>query len=224
MPSRRPSKLDSQIAKDLTSLGFTIREGYGLTETAPVIAFSPLIRPKTGSVGPPLKNVELQILNPSEKGIGEVVVRGPNVMKQYDNAPAETAEAIRDGWFHTGDLGYLDSDGYLFLTGRIKELIVTPGGKNILPEELEGEYERSPAIAELCIIGRRQNGSRTHQFEFTFDALHFQVTLKRLRLGQLGGAFTLQVLLRLLESELLLGVESQLDSPSFNQRLTGIYR
>jgi len=157
------AKLDSQIAKDLTSLGFTIREGYGLTETAPVIAFSPLIGPKPGSVGPPLKNVELKILNPNEKGIGEVAVRGPNVMKQYDNALAETAEAIRDGWFHTGDLGYLDSDGYLFLTGRIKELIVTPGGKNILPEELEGEYERSPAIAELCIIGRQQNGEEGEQ-------------------------------------------------------------
>ena len=157
------AKLDSQIAKDLTSLGFTIREGYGLTETAPVIAFSPLIRPKPGSVGPPLKNVELHILNPNEKGIGEVVVRGPNVMKQYDNAPAETAEAIRDGWFHTGDLGYLDSDGYLFLTGRIKELIVTPGGKNILPEELEDEYQQSPAIAELCIIGRQQNGEEGEQ-------------------------------------------------------------
>lgn len=157
------AKLDSQIAKDLTSLGFTIREGYGLTETAPVIAFSPLIRPKLGSVGPPLKNVELQIFNPNEKGIGEVVVRGPNVMKQYDNAPAETAEAIRDGWFHTGDLGYLDSDGYLFLTGRIKELIVTSGGKNILPEELEDEYQQSPAIAELCIIGRRQNGEEGEQ-------------------------------------------------------------
>lgn len=157
------AKLDSQIAKDLTSLGFTIREGYGLTETAPVIAFSPLIRPKPGSVGPPLKNVEIQILNPDEKGIGEVVVRGPNVMKQYDNAPAETEEAIRDGWFHTGDLGYLDSDGYLFLTGRIKELIVTPGGKNILPEELEDAYQQSPSIAELCIIGRQQNGEESEQ-------------------------------------------------------------
>ncbi len=172
------AKLDSQIAKDLTSLGFTIREGYGLTETAPVIAFSPLIRPKPGSVGPPLKNVELQILNPNEKGIGEVAVRGPNVMKEYDNAPAETAEAIRDGWFYTGDLGYLDSDGYLFLTGRIKELIVTPGGKNILPEELEGEYERSSAIAELCIIGRQQNGEEGEQLHAVvvpnFDFLRVQ--------------------------------------------------
>jgi long-chain acyl-CoA synthetase len=99
-------------------------------------------------------------------------------MKQYDNAPAETAEAIRDGWFHTGDLGYLDSEGYLFLTGRIKELIVTPGGKNILPEELEVEYERSPAIAELCIMGRQQNGEEGEQLHAVvvpnFDFLRVQ--------------------------------------------------
>ncbi|HSF10430.1 MAG TPA: 1-acyl-sn-glycerol-3-phosphate acyltransferase, partial [Nitrospirales bacterium] len=113
---------------------------------------------KPGSVGPPLTSVEVRIDQPNEEGIGEVVVRGPNVMKGYDQAPAETAEAIRDGWFFTGDLGYLDSDGYLFLTGRIKELIVTPGGKNILPEELEEAYQQNPAIAELCILGLPRPG------------------------------------------------------------------
>jgi long-chain acyl-CoA synthetase len=152
------AKLDPQVSKDLGNLGFTIREGYGLTETAPVIAFSPLSGPKPGSVGPPLTNVEVRIDKPNEAGVGEVVVRGPNVMKAYDQAPAETAEAIRDGWFHTGDLGYRDSDGYVFLTGRIKELIVTPGGKNILPEELEKEYQQNPAIAELCILGLPRDG------------------------------------------------------------------
>ncbi|MEJ2231416.1 MAG: AMP-binding protein, partial [Nitrospirales bacterium] len=152
------AKLDQQVSKDLGSLGFTIREGYGLTETAPVIAFSPLSQPKPGSVGPPITNVEVRINKPNEGGVGEVLVRGPNVMKEYDHAPAETAEAIRDGWFHTGDLGYLDSDGYLYLTGRIKELIVTPGGKNILPEELEAEYQQNPAIAELCILGLPREG------------------------------------------------------------------
>ena len=90
------AKLDPQISKDLGSLGFTIREGYGLTETAPVIAFSSLSRLKPGSVGPPLASVEVRIDQPNEEGIGEVVVRGPNVMKGYDQAPAETAEAIRD--------------------------------------------------------------------------------------------------------------------------------
>ncbi len=152
------AKLDPQISKDLGSLGFTIREGYGLTETAPVIAFSSLSRLKPGSVGPPLASVEVRIDQPNEAGVGEVVVRGPNVMKGYDQAPAETAEAIRDGWFFTGDLGYLDADGYLFLTGRIKELIVTPGGKNILPEDLEDAYQQNPAIVELCILGLPRPG------------------------------------------------------------------
>lgn len=152
------AKLDPQISKDLGSLGFTIREGYGLTETAPVIAFSSKSQMKPGSVGPPLATVEVRIDSPNEAGVGEVVVRGPNVMKGYDQAPGETAEAIRDGWFHTGDLGYRDSDGHLFLTGRIKELIVTPGGKNILPEELEEAYQQNPAIAELCILGLPRTG------------------------------------------------------------------
>ncbi len=152
------AKLDQQVMKDLTSVGFSIREGYGLTETSPVIAFSPLVGPKPGSVGPPVADVEVRIVNPDERGIGEVTVRGASVMKGYDRAPAETAEALRDGWFHTGDLGYLDADGFLFLTGRIKELIVTPGGKNILPDEVEAEYQQSQAIAELCIIGVPRDG------------------------------------------------------------------
>lgn len=152
------ARLDPQVSQDLGSLGFTIREGYGLTETAPVIAFSPLSRPKAGSVGPPITNVEIRIDKPNKEGIGEVVVRGPNVMKEYDQAPDETAEAIHDGWFHTGDLGYLDAEGYLFLTGRMKELIVTPGGKNILPEELEAAYQQNAAIAELCILGLPRDG------------------------------------------------------------------
>jgi long-chain acyl-CoA synthetase len=152
------ARLDPKVSQDLDSLGFSIREGYGLTETAPVIAFSPLSRPKAGSVGPPIANVEIRIDKPNEEGVGEVVVRGPNVMKAYDQAPDETAEAIHDGWFHTGDLGYLDAEGYLFLTGRMKELIVTPGGKNILPEELEAAYQQNAAIAELCILGLPRDG------------------------------------------------------------------
>ncbi len=152
------AKLDPQVAKDLTRLGFTILEGYGLTETSPVVTFTPLGRTKIGSVGPPLSNVEIRIISPDESGIGEVAVRGPSVMKGYDRNPEATGQAIREGWFHTGDLGYLDRERYLFVTGRLKELIVTPGGKNIVPEELEAEYQVSPAIKELCLIGRKQEG------------------------------------------------------------------
>ena len=144
--------LDPEIARDFNRLGFTILQGYGLTETSPVVTFTPLTKPKIPSVGVPIQGVAVRIVKPDATGIGEVAVKGPNVMKGYDGNPEATAEAIRDGWFFTGDLGYLDSEGYLFLTGRSKELIVTAGGKNIYPEELEKEYQTSPAIAEICLI------------------------------------------------------------------------
>ncbi len=152
------AKLDPQVGRDLISLGFTVREGYGLTETAPVVSFNPLHGPKLGSVGLPLPNVEVRIVDPDAQGTGEIAVRGPNVMRGYDRDPASTSEAIRDGWFHTGDLGNLDADGFLFVTGRLKELIVTAGGKNIFPEELEAAYECSPALAEVCVLPMARAG------------------------------------------------------------------
>ena len=147
------AKLNPEVARDLERLGFTILEGYGLTETSPVVTFNPLAKPKIASVGIPIPGVKVRIVNPDLAGVGEVAVSGSTVMKGYDGNPTATAESIRDGWFHTGDLGYLDHEGYLFLTGRSKELIVTEGGKNIFPEELEADYQTSPAIAEICLIG-----------------------------------------------------------------------
>ena len=146
------AKLEPDLAKDFERLGFTILQGYGLTETSPVVTFTPLEKPKLPSVGIPIPGVTLQIIKPDSEGIGELAVKGHNVMAGYDDNPEETAEAIRDGWFFTGDLGYLDHEGYLFLTGRSKELIVTAGGKNIYPEELEKDYQASPAIAEICVV------------------------------------------------------------------------
>ena len=146
------AKLEPEVARDFESLGFTILQGYGLTETSPVVTFTPLNKPKLPSVGVPLPGVTVRIANPDAGGIGEIVVNGPNVMAGYDDNPETTGEAIRDGWFYTGDLGYLDHEGYLFLTGRSKEVIVTAGGKNIYPEELEKEYQTSPAIAEICVM------------------------------------------------------------------------
>jgi len=152
------ARLDPEVAQFFFNLGFTLLEGYGLTETAPVVTFTSPTRMKTGSVGRPIPGVRVRIVNPDASGVGEVAVSGPNVMRGYDADPQATAEAIRDGWFHTGDLGYLDREGDLFLTGRAKELIVTAGGKNIVPEELEAQYQQSPAIAEICIVGVTRAG------------------------------------------------------------------
>ena len=147
------AKLDPKISQDLEALGFTMLEGYGLTETSPVISFNPLNRIKRGSVGLPLPQVEVKIMNPDKEGVGEIAVRGPNVMKGYYRNPEETDKVIKDGWFFTGDLGYIDNEGYLYITGRTKEVIVLSSGKNIYPEEIEKHYLQSPLIKEICVFG-----------------------------------------------------------------------
>jgi long-chain acyl-CoA synthetase len=147
------AKLDPQVSQDLEALGFTILEGYGLTETSPVISFNPPGRIKRGSVGLPLPEVEITILHPNEEGTGEIAVKGPNVMKGYYRNQEETDKVIKDGWFLTGDLGRIDKDGYLYITGRSKEVIVLSSGKNIFPEEIEKHYLQSPLIKEICVFG-----------------------------------------------------------------------
>lgn len=145
------ARLDPLIARDFLALGFTLTEGYGLTETAPVVAFNPLGRVRPGSVGVPLPGVELQIVDAGPDGTGEIAVRGPNVMQGYYRLPEATSEVLRDGWFLTGDLGYLTPDGYVVITGRAKEVIVLSSGKNIYPEEIEEQYLKSGYIKEICL-------------------------------------------------------------------------
>jgi long-chain acyl-CoA synthetase len=147
------AKLDPNVSEDLQALGFTILEGYGLTETSPVISFNPPDKVKRGSVGLPLPAVETKILKPNDEGTGEIAVRGPNVMKGYYRNQEETDKVIKDGWFLTGDLGYIDRDGYLYITGRSKEVIVLSSGKNINPEEIEKHYLQSQLIKEICVFG-----------------------------------------------------------------------
>jgi long-chain acyl-CoA synthetase len=146
------ARLEPDVHTDMTNLGFTIIEGYGLTETSPVSAFNPLSKQKAGSIGIALPDVEVRIDNPDQDGMGEIAVRGPNVMLGYYKKPEETAEVLRDGWFYTGDLGYRDKDGYFFITGRSKEMIVLSTGKKIFPDELEKFYKQIPSIKEICLI------------------------------------------------------------------------
>ncbi|MGE5237384.1 MAG: AMP-binding protein [Chloroflexota bacterium] len=147
------AKLDPTVMENLEALGFTVLEGYGLTETSPVVTFNPLKKRKPGSAGMPLPDAEIQI-----HGDGEVKVRGPMVMKGYYKHPDATAKAIVDGWFFTGDTGYLDEDNYLFITGRKKEVIVLSTGKNIYPEDVEKAYSAIPLIKEICVTGQERRG------------------------------------------------------------------
>ena len=147
------ARLEPEVYHDLRRLGFTLVEAYGLTETSPMVTMNTPRKQTPGSVGRALPNVEVRIdrSDPAFEA-GEVCVRGPNVMMGYYEHPEATAEVVKDGWFHTGDLGHLDKRGYLFLTGRAKEVIVLPSGKNIYPEELEKHYAAPEAIEEACVL------------------------------------------------------------------------
>lgn len=147
--------LDPAIVQGMTRLGLMIYQGYGITETSPIIsAEQPGIR-KAGSVGTVLSGVSVRIESPNEEGVGEIVVHGPNVMQGYYKNPAATAEVLTDGWYRTGDLGRLDAHGILSICGRVKNLIVTPNGKNVYPEEVENELLNSPYIAEVMVYGHK---------------------------------------------------------------------
>jgi long-chain acyl-CoA synthetase len=156
------ARLDPGVMKDLEAIGFPVLEGYGLTETSPVVTFNPLSKRKPGSAGVPLPSVELRIRNPAENGEGEIEIRGPMVMKGYYRNPSATADVMDNGWFRTGDIGRTDEEGYLFVTGRSKEVIVLSSGKNIYPEEVEKLYLRSPLIKELCIVGAEEEEESLH--------------------------------------------------------------
>jgi len=145
------AKLPESLAENLARLGFTVLEGYGLTETAPVVTFNPPEAPRLGSAGRPLPGVEVRILHPDADGLGEILIRGDNVMAGYFQNEAATREVLEEGWLHSGDLGYLDRDGYLYIKGRIKEIIVLASGKNISAEEVGQHYLKAPSIREIFI-------------------------------------------------------------------------
>ncbi len=146
------AKLNKDIAFAFYKWGFTILEGYGLTETSPVVSFNAINNFKFGSVGKPIPGVEIKINEPDQYKTGEILVKGGNVTSGYYKDKAFTLESIKDGWFFTRDLGYLDDNGFLFITGRKNETIVLSSGKKISPEELEAYFSKSPYIKEICIF------------------------------------------------------------------------
>ena len=149
--------LDKEVASALNDFGILTVQGYGLTETAPVAAAENEYTIKSGSIGYPLPGIEIKIDNPDENGIGELAIKGPNVMLGYYEMPEETAKVLKDGWFYTGDLGYKDKDGHLFITGRQKNVIVLKNGKNIYPEEIEALIVKYPYVSEVMAFGKEKD-------------------------------------------------------------------
>ena len=145
------SHLDGRISRYYHDLGLPLRQGYGLTETSPLTCVQDNFDDAAESVGRPIEQVELKIVDQNENGQGEVWIKGPNVMLGYEDE-TQTREVIEDGWFKTGDIGTLDSQGRLTLTGRSKRLIVTEAGKNVYPEELETLLERDPMVKEAGVL------------------------------------------------------------------------
>jgi long-chain acyl-CoA synthetase len=143
--------LAREIAEFFNGAGIRIMEGYGLTETSPVVALNTFEHFRLGTVGQPLPGVEVRIAED-----GEVLVRGDNVMQGYFKKPEETADALAGGWFHTGDIGHLDADGYLVITDRKKDLIATAGGKKVAPQPIERVLKQNPFVAEAILLGDRR--------------------------------------------------------------------
>ncbi len=151
------ASLEEGIEEKYRLLGINLVQGYGLTETSPVIAIGTKKYYKVGSIGKTVPSVEAKIVNSNTEGIGELVVKGPNIMIEYFGNKAETKKAIVDGWFYTGDLAKMDEEGYIFICGRKKSVIVLKNGKNIFPEEMENLLNRIEGIEESFVFGKQMS-------------------------------------------------------------------
>lgn len=151
------------ILSDFRDLKLNSLQGYGLTECSPLVSGNTDFFQKDDSAGLPIPNVEYKIENPDSEGVGEIIVKGPNVMLGYYKNDEDTNKVLKDGWFHTGDLGKVDENGYLYITGRCKSVIVTKNGKNIYPEEVEYYLNDNPLISESLVIGiHKENDDETY--------------------------------------------------------------
>lgn len=184
------ARLDPSVFCDLEALGFTVLEGYGLSETSPIVTFNPIKKRKVGSAGKPLPGVEIKVIKPSETGEGEIAIKGPMVMEGYFKNPEETSKTIIDGWLRTGDLGYIDEEGYLFITGRAKDIIVLSSGKNVYPEDVEREYMGIPYIKEICVFGLKEKGLTESLHAIIVPDFEY---MKRVRVANLNEALKWEI-------------------------------
>ena len=153
--------IDPKVGKWVQDIGITFLQGYGLTETAPISALTPDYDTRVGSAGKAVVCAELKIKDPNEKGEGEVLIKSKTLMLgYYEDEEATKAVIDEDGWFNSGDVGYLDKDGFLYITGRSKNVIVTQNGKNIYPEEIEMLLKKNLEIKECMVYGKAQENSK----------------------------------------------------------------
>ena len=178
--------LNPSIIEFFFNIGIKVLQGYGLTECSPLVAGNNDFMYKATSCGMPIPNVEYKINNPNEEGIGEIIVKGPNVMLGYYNNEEMTKSVMKDGWFYTGDLGYIDEDYFLYITGKSKNVIVTKNGKKIYPEEIEYYLDENEFISESLVIGsHKENDDETYvkaqifpNFETIKEHLHNAIPTK----------------------------------------------
>jgi long-chain acyl-CoA synthetase len=188
--------LSPEIAKFFFSAGLPVLEGYGLTETSPVLTLNPLTRPKIGSVGPVVPGVQIKIASD-----GEVLAKGPNIMQGYYNKPEATAEVIdAEGWFHTGDIGQMDADGYLKITDRKKDLIKTAGGKYIAPQPIENQVKLNKFVANAVLLGDKRKFSIILVVP-NYDALEPWATGEGVSFGSRGKLIALPAVQQKMEAE-----------------------
>mgnify|MGYP000849548044 FL=1 len=153
--------IDPQVAKGFREIGFNLVQGYGLTECAPIVALNRDVNYKDDAAGLPLPNLQVETHEPDEDGIGEIKCKGSSVMLGYYENPEATGKVIRDGWFYTGDLGFIDREGFVHITGRKKNVIITGNGKNVFPEEIETILNRSPYVKESLVYGKGDSDGDT---------------------------------------------------------------
>ena len=155
------ASLDKDTIIGLNNFGINSIQGYGLTETSPVLTAEAENKHKPGSIGYPLDNIEVKIDNPDKEGVGEILAKGPNIMLGYYKDEKKTKEAFKDGWLKTGDYGYIDDEGFIFITGRKNDIIVLRNGKNVYPQELEFLISKLPYVAECMVFARNESNTDT---------------------------------------------------------------
>lgn len=177
--------LDKDVADGFRTFGITAIQGYGLTETSPVLAAENINHIAPGTVGVPLHDVEIEIDNPDEKGIGEIRAKGPNVMLGYYENEEATNEVLKNGWFYTGDLGYFNTNGNLVISGRKKTVIVLKNGKNIFPEELEVLVNALPYVAESMIFGYPKDDDLVVSVEIQYSKEYVEKNMNNVSFDEL---------------------------------------